>query len=142
MFLPLSPRNAMEGFLENGAFLVAICPKIAISRHFRGAIVLVRLAICAFLHKFSTVIFANLLKTTYFSKVGRKRRAFPVRVAPTALRWTAIASGNHSGICNAFSCGNCRLSAVGSEYASKMGRVCPIPPIVCPCRGSYRTPHR
>lgn len=76
------PVMQWRGFLENGAFLVAICPKIAISRHFRGAIVLVRLAICAILHKFSTVIFANLLKNTDFSKVGRKKACLPCKGSP------------------------------------------------------------
>ena len=67
------PEMQWRGFLENGSFLVAICLEIVISSHFRGAIGAFRLAICAVLHKFSTVIFANLLKIMDFSKVGAKK---------------------------------------------------------------------
>ena len=62
-----------RGFLENGSFLVAIYLEIVINSHFRGAIGTFRLAICGVLHKFSTVIFANLLKIMDFSKVGAKK---------------------------------------------------------------------
>jgi hypothetical protein len=71
-----------RGFLENGAFLVAICPKIVISSHFRGAIGAFRLEICAVLHKFSTVIFANQLKNNVLSKVGAKMRARSFNATP------------------------------------------------------------
>lgn len=77
-----SPEMQWRGFRENGSFLVAIYLEIVISSHFRGAIGCFRLEICAVLHKFSTVIFANLLKTTDFSKVGRKKACLPCKGSP------------------------------------------------------------
>lgn len=72
----------MQGFHENGSFLMAIYLEIAISSHFRGAIGVFRLEICAILHKFSTVIFANLLKITDFSKVDCKKACLPCKGTP------------------------------------------------------------
>ena len=71
-----------RGSFENGAFLVAICSEIVISRHFRVAIGSVRLEIWAILHKFSTVIFANLLKIMDFRKVESKKACLPCKDSP------------------------------------------------------------
>lgn len=77
-----SPEMQWRGFRENGSFLVAIYLEIVISSHFRGAIGCFRLEICAVLHKFSTVIFANQLKNNVLSKVGAKMRARSFNATP------------------------------------------------------------